>query len=105
MKRKHRIFSADFKFKVVLEALQGVKTVNQIASEYEVHPVQVSKWKKEFMEQGPEIFKTGKDPEVDSIKKERDKLHQKIGQLTVEVDWLKKKVAPFIPDAKRSRGA
>ena len=104
MKKKHRVFSADFKFKVVIEALQGVKTINQIASDYEVHPVQVSKWKKEFMEQGPEVFKTGKDPETESLRKERDNLHKKIGQLTIEVDWLKKKVAPFIPSTKKPRG-
>ena len=104
MTRKHRAFSADFKFKVVIKALKGIKTINQIASDYEVHPVQVSKWKKEFLEQGAGVFKKGKDPESEDLRKERDKLHQKIGQLTVKVDWLKKKVAPFIPSTEKPRG-
>ena len=100
MTKKKRVFSAEFKFKVVMEALQGLKTINQIASEYEVFPNQISMWKKEFLEQGPELFKKGKNTEAEDLTKERDELHKKIGQLTVEVDWLKNKVALLFPETK-----
>ena len=91
MKRKRRTHSAEFKAQVGLEALKGIKTVSEIAREHEVHPVQVTQWKKELQERLPEVF--GRKPAFDEEKAEKQerRLHQKIGQLTVEVDWLKKK--------------
>jgi transposase len=81
---------ADATDQVALEALKGIKTVSEIAREFEVHRVQVSQWKKEIQERLPEIF--GPKPAFDEKKAERqeESLHQKIGQLTIEVDWLKK---------------
>lgn len=91
MTRKRRNHSAEFKAQVGLEALKGIRTVSEIAREYELHPVQVSQWKKDIQERLPEIF--GRKPEFDEKKaeKQEEQLHQKIGQLTIEVDWLKKK--------------
>jgi transposase-like protein len=89
--RKRKSFSSDFKAKVALEAIHGVKTLNEIAQEFGVHPVQVSKWKKELQEQASSLFeiKRGTKP-VDSAA-DPEKLYSEIGRLKVELDWLKKK--------------
>jgi transposase-like protein len=89
-KTKRRKHSGAFKAKVGLEALMGVKTVGQIAREYQVHPVQVTQWKGVIRERLPALFApacSGAESEAALIAQ----LHEKIGQLTVEADWLKKK--------------
>jgi len=88
---KHRKFSADFKTKVALEAIRGLKTLNEISSEYEVHPNQVSKWKKQLLTQAPQIFKDQRSSIGNQEDKKVEKLYQEIGQLQVELNWLKKK--------------
>ncbi len=87
---KRKRHSAEFKAKVALEATKGIKTINEIASEYSVHPVQVSKWKKEFTDALPGIWRNDKAVKADQ--KLVDGLYQQIGQLKVELDWLKKKL-------------
>ena len=79
-----------FKAKVAFEAAKGEKTIAEIASIYEVHPNQVSAWKKEFLERLPEIFNdtSSKEKKANEIKEER--YLKQIGQLSVEVEWLKK---------------
>ena len=88
---KKTIRTAAFKKKVALAAVQEKKTVNEIASEFEVHPVQVSQWKKELLDGCELIFES-----KSKLKKKTDGntaiLEQKIGQLTIEIDWLKKKL-------------
>lgn len=88
-KRKH--YSAQFKFQVALEAVKGLKTVNQLASEYELHPNQVSQWKRQLLEQGATIFDNGavQQQQRDLAKTEAE-LYEQIGRLKMEVDWLKK---------------
>ncbi len=85
-----RRFSATFKSKVALEAIKGQKTISEIASEYEVHPNQVSQWKRQLREGLEDVFT---DPRRSgrSEEKEKDRLYQEIGRLKVELDWLKKK--------------
>lgn len=89
MQRKK--YSADFKAKVALEAIKGQRTVNEIASEFGVHPNQVSQWKSQAQSglsgvfSGAIIKKSEQDEEL------KEKLYSQIGQLKVEVDWLKKK--------------
>jgi len=90
MKRKRKQYSGAFKAKVGLEAITGVKTVAQLAREYEVHPMLVSQWKGIIRERLPEIFEKGKVVGDDS-ERTIASLHQKIGELTVNLDWLKKK--------------
>ena len=89
-KTKRKRYSGAFKEKVGLEALMGVRTVGQIAREYEVHPVQVTQWKGIIRDRLPELFESrevvGEDNEGLIAQ-----LHEKIGRLTVESDWLKKK--------------
>ena len=73
-----------------MEAMLGIKTVSQIAKEYGVHPVQVSQWKTVIRDRLPELFDGGGKQGEDSERLVAD-LHQKIGELTVDLDYLKKK--------------
>jgi transposase-like protein len=93
MKRKRRTHSAEFKARVALEALKGIKTVNQIAQEEGVLPVQVSTWKKEFQLRMSSLFESGAQHRHDEEKAERDRarLERKVGQLTIEKEFLEKK--------------
>ena len=89
-KTKRKRYTGAFKAKVGMEALMGVKTVGQTAREYQVHPVQVTRWKGVIRDRLPELFESGQRPEADQ-EALIAQLHEKIGQLTVETDWLKKK--------------
>jgi len=87
----HKEFSSDFKAKVAIEALRGHKTTNEIASEFEVHPIQINQWKRLLLEGSKYLFSGKNEKDVESLEKEREKLYTQIGQLAVELDWLKKK--------------
>ena len=92
MKAKRKRHDPQFKARVALEALKGVKTVQQIAKEFDVHPVQVSEWKKKLSEQASSVFSTGQaQAQQEEFGEERSALHSKIGELTVQVDFLVKK--------------
>jgi transposase-like protein len=91
MKRHRRKHTAEFKARVALEALKGIKTASEIAHEYEIHPVMVSKWKKELISRMPELFDEKNKPRAKDTDKEQEQLHRKVGQLTMEVDFLEKK--------------
>jgi transposase-like protein len=84
-------YSAEFKAKVALEALKGQKSINELASAYELHPTQITQWKKQALESIPEAF-SGKGQQTEKAQTDlTDELYQQIGQLKVELDWLKKK--------------
>jgi transposase-like protein len=83
--------SAEFKAKVALDALKGLKTMNELASEYGVHPTQITQWKKQAQEGLSSIFSSGRCRQDKSQEELTASLYQQIGQLTVERDWLKKK--------------
>lgn len=91
MKVTRRKFSADFKKKVVLEALKEQDTLESIAKKYELHPTQISTWKAEALANFEQVFQKGK-----SDKKEADTdieaLYSRIGQLSMEVEFLKKRL-------------
>lgn len=89
-KRKRKTYTGAFKAKVGMEALMGVKTVGQIAREYQIHPVQVTQWKRVIRDRLPELFEREGGVQEDN-QVQIAQLHEKIGQLTVEADWLKKK--------------
>ncbi len=92
MKAKRRRHDPEFKARVALEALKGIKTIQEVAKDYEIHPVQVSEWKKKMLEGAPEVFGPGQAKQSEEeFEKQREKLHSKIGQLSVEVDFLRKK--------------
>ena len=87
-------FSKEFKAKVALEAIKGLKTSAEISSEFSVHPTQIAKWKKELREGMPELFAGKKSAEDKDKDKLIEELYKQIGQTQVEIGWLKKKL-PF----------
>lgn len=90
---KKRIYrTKEFKFKVAIEAIKGQKQIAELAEEFDVHPNQISKWKTQLLEQGSEIF-TNKGPQQDkSQQEEKEFLYRKVGEQTIHIDWLKKKL-------------
>ena len=91
MSTKRRQHNPEFKAKVALAALKGIEPVHAIAAKYQVHPVQVSQWKKDLLERLPGVFANKPPPSAAEAAAKEDRLYQKIGQLEVELDWLKKK--------------
>lgn len=91
MSKKRRQHSAELKTRVALEAVKGIEPVHAIAARYQVHPTQVSQWKKELLERLPEVFAHKAPPGAGEAEAREARLYQKIGQLEVELDWLKKK--------------
>ena len=87
-----RKFKKEFKAKVALEAIKGQRTINELSQEFGVHPNQISLWKKQALACLPEVFGSGKDHEAERLELERDRLYKKVGQLQVEVDFLKKNI-------------
>lgn len=91
MSTKRKKHSAEFKFKVALEATKNLKTRSEIASEYGVSGTQVSQWKKELADHGKELFER-KNSKHDKLWKEQEaNLYEQIGRLKMELEWLKKK--------------
>jgi len=90
-KNKRRNHSAPFKVKVALSAAKGQKTIAELSKEYEVHPTQIVQWKKQMMDSLPEIFSVRRNREKQEQEVLTSELYQQIGQLKVELDWLKKK--------------
>ena len=86
-----KTFSSEFKAKVAIEALKGHKTTNELASEFEVHPTQINAWKKQLLEGSKQLFNGKNEKDLASMEQERERLYTQIGQLAVELDWLKKK--------------
>lgn len=95
MAGKRKQFSSDFKMRVVIEAIKGQKTANEIASEYGVHPTQIAQWKKQALDELPGIFERPNGERARSEEALIANLYQQIGQLKVEVDFLKKKSGLF----------
>jgi transposase len=93
-KRNRRKFTADFKTKVVLEALKERSTLEELARKYELHPNQIGTWKKEFIEKAALVFGSEESKSADEHQQNEmaEKLYAQIGQLKVENDWLKKKL-------------
>lgn len=87
-----RTHSPEFKAKVAMEAISGRKTLQQIAADHAVHPIQVSQWKKQLLEGASELFSSGKKrKENDDSQAKESELFQQIGRLQMELEWLKKK--------------
>lgn len=92
MTRKYRSHTVDLKLKVAIEASRNEKTINQIASEYDVSPTLVVDWKKHLLCQGKEIFQNKRVSKKSEAHEDVALLQQQVGKLTVQVDWLKKKL-------------
>lgn len=91
-KRSRRKFSADFKAKVVLEALRERSTIEELARKYELHPTQINAWKREAMNNMSSVFGTDKSEAAADNEQQIEKLYAQIGQLKVENDFLKKRL-------------
>lgn len=92
IKAKRRRHDAAFKARAALEALKGIKTIQQIAKEFDIHPVQVSDWKKTVQERLASVFERGAGETTGGdFEQEREALHAKIGELTVKLDFVTKK--------------
>ena len=89
--------SPEFKAKVGLEAVRGVKTINEIGQEYGVHPVQVGQWKKDIQEPASTLFEGKRGPKPVAAHREPEWLYSEIGKLKMERDWLKKKSGISLP--------
>ena len=88
--RKRKTYTNEFKARVALDAVKELKTLNELASEYKVHPNQISKWKSQLLNNLSTVFSANK---VNTNQNEIiDNLYRQIGEVTVERDWLKKKL-------------
>ena len=93
MSVKRRRHSPEFKFRVALEAAKEHQTISQLSSEFSVHPTQVSDWKKQLLEKGKTVFQSNGKHKLQAI--QESELYEQIGRLKMELEWIKKKSAPF----------
>nr|WP_309400956.1 transposase [Cerasicoccus maritimus] len=107
MKRRRK-FTSEFKSKVALEALREQEPLHDIAKRYQIHPTQVTEWKKALLSNASSVFEHSKDKQEESFKQKlkEDRLYKQIGQLQVEVDFLKDscdKLGILIPEDELGR--
>jgi len=96
MGRKRRAFTSEFKARVAVEALKERETLAQLASKYDVHPNQISQWKKELLQNASGVFSGSCGKRKDALDaREQAKLYEKIGRIEMENDWLRKKLEPY----------
>ena len=93
MSKKRRLHSPELKARFGLESLKVIEPIHAIAAKFEVHPVQVSQWKKEAAERLPEVFarKGSHEHDAEAAKEREKELFEEIGRLKMELEWLKKK--------------
>ena len=91
MATQRRQYSAEFKARVALEALKGHKTMNELVGIYGVHSTVINKWKNHLQSELPQIFSNRREKREQDQEALKAQLYQQIGQLKVELDWLKKK--------------
>lgn len=90
MKKERRKFSASFKAKVAIEAIKEISTAQELASKYQIHPTQIAAWKREFLENAELVFSKEAPVANDGENTKERELYSKIGELQVQVDFLKK---------------
>ena len=95
MASKRRQHSTEFKFRVALAAVREVNTVSEIASQHDVHPTLIRKWKQQLLQNGTQVFtrSNGREPREQTAKE--NELYEQIGRQKMELEWLKKKAARF----------
>jgi len=93
--KKRKQYSNEFKFKVALEAIKGVRTISQLGSEYNLHPTQIGNWKKQLLREGSAVFTRPNSQTKRDRETKETELYEQIGRLKMELEWLKKKSTPF----------
>ena len=96
-RRKRRNHNASFKAKVAVEAIKGNRTIAEIADQFGIHGNQVTTWKKQLLEGSISLFETGKKESKPEPSEDVEALKAKVGELTMELDWLKKKSQSWLP--------
>src|SRR5215213_6825129 len=91
MKQERKRYTSEFKARLALEVVKGQRTLNELASESGVHPTQLLQWKKQLLESLPSVFADKRCKAQQEQAAHEAHLYQEIGQLKVELDWLKKK--------------
>jgi transposase len=94
MAGKRKQHTAAFKAQVALAAVQGDRTVNELAGHYGVHPTLVHAWKKQLLAGADQVFSNGHSAVAADAEAEKAELFEQIGRLKMELEWLKKKVGP-----------
>mgnify|MGYP001810101761 FL=1 len=95
---KRRTHSPEVKAKVAMEAISGRKTLQEIAADHAVHPIQVSQWKKQLLEGASDLFTQGRKTQSKDESQAKDaELFQQIGKLQMELEWLKKVSTALMP--------
>jgi len=92
MNGKRRAHSDKFKAKVAIEAIKGIKTLSELATEYKIHPNQISSWKKQLQMNAEELFTRGKKSKDKSEEELTAPLYEEIGRLKMDIKWLEKKL-------------
>jgi transposase-like protein len=95
MSKQRRRFNADFKFRVALEAAKGQQTIGELAGKHSLHPNQISQWKRQLLEEGPDVFAGNGAQAQQAQEAMQSELYEQIGRLKMELEWLKKKAAQF----------
>jgi putative transposase len=93
MTGKRKRHSAAFKAKVALEAAKQTRTVADLAKAFQVHPVQISQWKRQLLDGAESLFRDGRRREREEEQAAQAELYERIGRLNMEVEWLKKSLA------------
>lgn len=91
-RKERRKLSNKFKAEVALEAIKSVKTLAELATQYQVHPNQISDWKKMLLSNASEIFDSGKKSSSKTEEELKAPLYEEIGRLKMEIKWLEKKL-------------
>lgn len=92
MIKTRKRYSSEFKAKVALEAAKEQKTLTELSNQFQLHPNQISQWKKQLLDEAQSIFAIKSNNSQRKQEKLEAQLYQQIGQLAVELDWLKKKL-------------
>jgi transposase-like protein len=92
---KRRQYTSQFKFKVALETVKEIKTINEIASVYNLHPTQIRKWRKQLITEGASVFGSNLNRQLQEKTDREAELFEQIGRLKMEMEWLKKKATPI----------
>jgi transposase-like protein len=95
MARKRKSYTAALKAQLALAAVRGDRTANELAAQHGIHPTLISNWKKTLLDGAPSLFAEGGKAPAHQDAAEAAVLYEQIGRLKMELEWLKKKVAPF----------